>query len=201
MKQDMVPTIAEAAKLADVSRATAYRYFPNQESLLTEAPLELGIPQPEDIFGSGYLKPRDAEDRVALLERTVHDITFRDMAKIRMFMRTSMDRHLAGGNSDPTVPPTVPLRQGRRMELIEAALLPLKAELSARSHKTLSAALAIVIGIEAMIALTDTVQLKPAEAKQVKNWAVRALVRAARADATGAGVAPRKGKVRAKDRA
>ena len=33
------PTVAEAADAADVSRATAYRYFPSQDALLAEAVL------------------------------------------------------------------------------------------------------------------------------------------------------------------
>src|SRR5262249_20729940 len=32
-----VPTVADVAQRADISRATAYRYFPTQEALLLEA--------------------------------------------------------------------------------------------------------------------------------------------------------------------
>lgn len=177
MKEGKTPTVAEAAKLASVSRATAYRYFPTQESLLNEAPLELNIPPAEDIFAAD--DPADPEDRVDVLERAIHATTFRNEANIRMFFRISMDRWFARAKGSAQVP----LRQGRRMQLIEAALKPARGELDGKTYKTLSAALAMIVGIESMIALTDVVQLSPREARQVKSWAVRALVRAARAEA------------------
>src|SRR6267378_4915762 len=36
MRQGREPTVAEVAQVGEVSRATAYRYFPTQESLLVE---------------------------------------------------------------------------------------------------------------------------------------------------------------------
>src|SRR5687767_4797043 len=36
LRQGAQPTVAEAAELAKVSRATAYRYFPTQEAMLVE---------------------------------------------------------------------------------------------------------------------------------------------------------------------
>ena len=40
MKNGHKPSLEEVAAAARVSRATAYRYFPNVEALLIEAPLE-----------------------------------------------------------------------------------------------------------------------------------------------------------------
>jgi AcrR family transcriptional regulator len=56
--QGTVPTVAGVARLAGVSRATAYRYFPTQQALLVEiavgpamAPVEaaLGEHETEDV--------------------------------------------------------------------------------------------------------------------------------------------------------
>jgi AcrR family transcriptional regulator len=47
------PTVAEAAERALVSRATAYRYFPTQESpLLDVANVETLLQPVEDLFAS-----------------------------------------------------------------------------------------------------------------------------------------------------
>ena len=40
LREGQTPSVAEAADVARVSRATAYRYFPTQEYLLIEAALE-----------------------------------------------------------------------------------------------------------------------------------------------------------------
>jgi AcrR family transcriptional regulator len=37
VSEGRAPTVADVARCADISRATAYRYFPTQEALLLEA--------------------------------------------------------------------------------------------------------------------------------------------------------------------
>src|SRR5438105_10170966 len=55
LQEGSTPTVAEAAERAEVSRATAYRYFPTRELLLAEVALfALG----------GPLLPTDEEDGV-----------------------------------------------------------------------------------------------------------------------------------------
>ena len=44
------PTVAEVAEAAEISRATAYRYFPTQDSLLAEAPIDGAVPTPEKLL-------------------------------------------------------------------------------------------------------------------------------------------------------
>ena len=51
MKQGRKPSLEEIAEDALVSRATAYRYFPNVEQLLLEASLDVAIPEAKDLFG------------------------------------------------------------------------------------------------------------------------------------------------------
>ena len=54
VREGRTPTVAEAAEAAEVSRATAYRYFPTQDMLLAEVALwAMGGPlrpsEPEDV--------------------------------------------------------------------------------------------------------------------------------------------------------
>src|SRR5690606_31279398 len=50
VKQGRKPTVEEVAAEALVSRATAYRYFPSIEALLTEAELDVAVPPPEEVL-------------------------------------------------------------------------------------------------------------------------------------------------------
>jgi AcrR family transcriptional regulator len=50
MKRGGMPTLAEVAQEALVSRATAYRYFSSEKALLEEASLDSVAPTPEQLF-------------------------------------------------------------------------------------------------------------------------------------------------------
>lgn len=64
--------------------------------------------------------------------------------------------------------------------MIEAALAPARAEFTRASLDRLQKALALVVGTEAMIVFKDVLQLDEKEAREVKRWAIRALIEAAR---------------------
>jgi hypothetical protein len=74
----------------------------------------------------------------------------------------------------------LPKRQNRRTPLIEAALAPYKKEFSPAAFQTLSRALALIIGTEALVVFKDVLQVSDAEARKVRRWAIRAMVEAAR---------------------
>ena len=167
------PSLEEIAGEAMVSRATAYRHFPDVTALLVEASLDIDTPQAEEVFRGG-----PATDPVARLERV--DAAFDQMIRdneiaLRLMLRHTMERSVRRGGDAST-----PERQNRRTPLIEAALEPARRELRPAALKTLTRALALVIGTEAMLVLKDVLQLDEAEARRVRRWAIRALVDAAR---------------------
>ena len=55
MQAGSSPTLEEVAEEAMVSRATAYRYFPGVEALLTEAALDVAMPDGESFFAGDAL--------------------------------------------------------------------------------------------------------------------------------------------------
>jgi AcrR family transcriptional regulator len=172
------PTVAEAADAAMVSRATAYRYFPSQEALLVEVPLQTDVPTPQSLFG-GRTAPTEAEDRAALVHNAMYDhIRERDV-QFRLFLRNALLRSL-----DPE-PADEPLRRAGRLELLDAALRPLEDELDGEQLSRLKAALSILIGTEATIVLRDVLRLDHDQAREAGEWAVRYMIRAARHPATG----------------
>jgi AcrR family transcriptional regulator len=167
------PSLDEVAAAAMVSRATAYRHFPDVNALLIEAALDIETPEAGQV-----LRDAPADDPVARLDRV--DAAFEAMIRdnevpLRLMLRHTLERSVRGAADG------APLRQNRRAPLIAAALEPARRQFQPAALKTLSRALGMVIGTEAMLALKDVLQLDDAEARRVRRWAIRALVEAARA--------------------
>jgi AcrR family transcriptional regulator len=57
MDQGVAPTVAQAAEAALVSRTTAYRYFPTQESLLLEISVNLDVDDIEALVATPLAAP------------------------------------------------------------------------------------------------------------------------------------------------
>src|SRR3712207_1499055 len=64
--EGITPTVEQAAERADVSRTTAYRYFPNQRTLLLAAYPELGE---ESLLGPDA--PADVQERLEIVTRRI----------------------------------------------------------------------------------------------------------------------------------
>jgi hypothetical protein len=97
-----------------------------------------------------------------------------------MMLSQSVLRTLDGGEDGAT-----PVRQNRRTPLIEAALEPAQDQFKPAALETLTQALALVIGTEAMVVFKDVLQLDDVRARKVKRWAIRALVEAAKREGAG----------------
>jgi AcrR family transcriptional regulator len=173
MKQGRKPSLDEVAAEALVSRATAYRYFPRVEALLIEAALDVAIPEPDEL-----LRGQSPDDPIARLERVdaaLHEMIVANEPQLRTMLIHSLERGIDGAAEA-----SLPARQNRRTPLIEAALEPTRKQFKPADLKTLTKALALVIGTEGMMVCKDVLQLDDAEARKVKRWAIRALVEAAR---------------------
>jgi AcrR family transcriptional regulator len=169
MREGRTPSFEEIAEAALVSRATAYRYFPGLDALLLEAALDLAMPSSEAIFGG-----ETAGDPIARLERldtALSRMMAANEAGLRVMLAQSMQR--AGD-------PDAPVRQNRRSPLIAEALEPARDQFDPATFDTLSKSLALLLGIEAVVALKDVLRVSDAEARRIRRWAMRALVEAAR---------------------
>jgi len=171
MKQGRKPSLEEVAEAALVSRATAYRYFPSIEALIVEATLDVAAPNADDVFKGAAADPFA---RVEKVDAAFEAMMSANEAGLRMMLAQSLQRSLTeeGGQ--------LPKRQNRRTPLIEAALAPYKKEFTPAELQTLSRALALIIGTEALVVFKDVLQVSDAEARKVRRWAIRALVEAAK---------------------
>jgi AcrR family transcriptional regulator len=172
VKQGGKPTLEEIAEAALVSRATAYRYFPNVDALLVEASFDIATPQAADLFPDDA-KTADPVSRMQAVDAAFHDMILANEASLRTMLVHSLERATDAKEG------ALPVRQNRRTPLIDAALKPVRQQFRAGTIETLSKALALIIGTEGVIVTKDVLQLDDAEARKVKRWAIRALVEAA----------------------
>ena len=187
IRQGKIPSVADAADAADVSRRTAYRYFPTQEQLLTEAQLEGERPGFERLFESAELA-HDVEGRLDALVRAMYaelqstEPLMRTM--IRLTVERDRDEHTAdAAEAEP------PRRGFRRIDWIEMALSPVRMQLDETSFERLVSGLALCIGIEALLVLRDVRGLDLAAAEEVSRWVARSLLRASLAESNAQGKA------------
>lgn len=172
MQAGVTPSVSEVAEAAQVSRATAYRYFPSQAALV-EAVVDEAL-GPILAWKSGS---RDPQARVAGLFDTAlprldaFEATFR--AALRLALEEWAQRK-AGTPANET-----PFRRGHRVDLLREALRPLNDSLPAKKVERLAQALSLVFGVEAMVVLKDMWKLDSDGTEDVVRWAAAALVRAA----------------------
>ena len=164
IRQGREPTVAEVAAVGEVSRATAYRYFPTQESLLAD--MRMFAPEgPAAMFEKATLETTDPVERVGVLARQVAEWAFENEPALRTMLRLSLD------------PETGVRRPGHRIRWIAEALQPLQGKVDAIALERLSRALTMVLGIDPVIPLTDFAKLTPEQGIEVIEWAARTLVR------------------------
>jgi AcrR family transcriptional regulator len=171
-----VPSIADAAEQAGVSRATAYRYFPTQGALVKEAVDDVLV------TGRGAWEEQlgDAGELTERVERYI-SLVFALMRENEALMRGSLLLALeqwakvqAGEELGEE-----PIKRGGRLEAIAATLEPFTEELDDDARRRLSVALSMVVGIEARVIFRDIWQLDEDEAQQISLWMARVLAEAA----------------------
>jgi AcrR family transcriptional regulator len=182
LRRGLRPTMAELAREARVSRATAYRYFDGVDAVLAEAPVDELVPEADQLFADAV--SNDPVERSAAVETALHEATYRNGPQLRAMLAHSLTRAAPGG---------IPNRQNRRGPLIEAALAPARDRFDDDTYRKLCAALALVVGTESMIVLEDVLRIDEASARSAKQWAVKTLVRGALAEGSSAPTAGRPG--------
>jgi AcrR family transcriptional regulator len=166
LAQGVTPTVEEAAAAAGISRTTAYRYFPNQRSLLLAAHPEIQQQSllPEDA-------PDDPRARLDLVMQAFTRITVEWEPQLRTSLRLSLE---PASDADQPL-----LRQGRAIGWIEDALAPLRETNPNIDVHRLAVAIRSATGIEALVWLTDIAGLSRDEATDLMRSSAHALLEAA----------------------
>lgn len=160
-----------------VSRATAYNYFPTQESLLVELSVTIDVKELEGIVARP-LTANDVEARLLELFATFNRHVLDDEVLYRRALRVYLDMWLATRESDGDGQAPM-MRAGRRTKLIADTIAPLRDQLGPDELKRLEAALCLVAGVEPMVVLLDVCRFEPEEALDVTQWVAEIILTAA----------------------
>src|SRR4051812_4276327 len=160
MDDRTAPTVAQAAESARVSRTTAYRYFPTQESLLLEVALHAHVDDLEALVA----EPVDAEHAVERALDVLHRFNERVLAeevRYRNAMRVYQELWFNASGAGDAAPV---VREGRRTRWFRTMLAPLRVEVGDDAVERLVLGLSVLGGMEAMTALRDVCRVPPEEA-------------------------------------
>jgi AcrR family transcriptional regulator len=174
-RRGIVPTVAQAAEQARVSRATAYRYFPTQEALIVEVTgITPKVLEVDKLIEN--LTTEDVETRLLQLQEKFGQIVLAEEAQFRTALQVYQDTWLRSErNGDNKNDPAV--REGRRMRWLDKVLEPLH-DLPEEQKSRLRAALALTMGIDSIVTMKDVCGLDDQEALAVLRWVAIILLRA-----------------------
>ena len=167
LAEGLDPTVELAADRADISRTTAYRYFPNRRALVSATYPELDSPSLFD--GEGPADPRERLEIVT--ERFTRQVREHE-PELRAQLRISL-------GVSPQERASLPLRQGRAIGWLEDALAPLRPQMSQRDLHRLALSIRATLGIEAYVWLVDVGRVSPDEAVAIMRNSARSLLAAA----------------------
>lgn len=176
LRDGVTPTVLGAAEAAKVSRATAYRYFPTQDSLLSE--VMTITPSSEHVQAAlEGMVSQDPQERLShllgLFNRIVVDEEGEYRAALRVYLETWFEVRRGAIRTPPKV------RAGRRMQWLEEVLRPLADRLSPPLAKRLKSALALTLGIDSIVIMKDVCGLDDHEALEVLEWVARMILQGA----------------------
>jgi len=172
-----VPSIADAAHQARVSRATAYRYFPTQGALIREALNAVLDPNPSSEWSRQLDGPGGLTARVERATSALLELVRENEALVRGALLLSLQQWAkiqAGEDLGED-----PIQRGGRRGLIQATLQPYEDKLDGATLRRLAVGLSLLVGIEARIVLRDIWQLEEDEIEQIVRWAAGSLAQAA----------------------
>ncbi|WP_063581271.1 TetR/AcrR family transcriptional regulator [Achromobacter ruhlandii] len=186
MAQGLTPSVAELAEHAQVSRATAYRYFPSQSALIAAVVDESLGP----ILAWDSTAP-DAATRVDELLRFAYPRLQAHEASLRAAIQVSLQQHAEASAGRAGNQPR--LVRGHRIDILKRAIAPLAGTLTPAQQDRVAQALSLVYGTEVFLVLKDIWGLDQTEVTEVARWTASAIIRQALADAAATPVAdPRK---------
>ena len=166
-----IPSVAEVAVRSNVSRATAYRYFPSRSALVT-AVIDISLGPVRSFRSSSP----DGRERVHELFKSTFPRFKEFEPQLRAAAQLTLEQwalERAGLLEEE------PYRRGHRVGILEHAIAPLAAQLPPKVKERLHLALSVVYGIEPYVVLKDIWGLSDREVERVALWMADALIDAA----------------------
>jgi AcrR family transcriptional regulator len=172
MQEGLIPSVTDVAEEAQVSRATAYRYYPTQAALIQATVDEALGP-----ILAWQSESTDPGQRMGELLTFAYPRMEMYEAPLKAALRLALDqwaRGHAGRMGGETA-----MTRGHRIGLLASAIAPLKKSLGRRQFERLSQALSLIFGTEAFVVLKDIWGLDGKQAEDVALWTCNVLIRSA----------------------
>ncbi|WP_174848128.1 TetR/AcrR family transcriptional regulator [Yersinia artesiana] len=174
-EQGAFPSITEVANAAQLSRATAYRYFPTQSALVSAMVDESLGP----ILAWQPTQP-DARQRIAELLSFAYPRMLQHEGVLRAALHLSLQQW-ADNRSNPNNEEK--LVRGNRKRLLKLAVEPLEGKLPPEALQRVIYAFSLIYGSEVFMVLKDIWHLDDAGIQDVTQWMGKAILLQAETDA------------------
>ncbi|HHL2548214.1 TPA: TetR/AcrR family transcriptional regulator [Yersinia enterocolitica] len=174
-EQGAFPSITEVANAAQLSSATAYRYFPTQSALVSAMVDESLGP----ILAWQPTQP-DAGQRIAELLSFAYPRMLQHEGVLRAALHLSLQQW-ADNRSNPNNEEK--LIRGNRKRLLKLAVEPLEGKLTPEALQRVIHAFSLIYGSEVFMVLKDIWHLDDAGIQDVTQWMGKAILLQAETDA------------------
>ncbi len=174
MAEGHTPSISDLAQEAEVSRATAYRYFPTQSDLIAAVVDEsLG---PILSWQPSSADPAERIDELMLYAYPrLEQFEVQLRAAIQISLKQSAEERASKHkNKHPFV-------RGNRVEFLKRAVAPLKDEVGDETFLKAVRALSMIYGTEVFLVLKDIWRLELDEIIDIVRWTAEGIIKHARA--------------------
>lgn len=165
-----VPTVTEVADATGISRTTAYRYFPTQETLLAEATAEPLI----DAVRDAVLRVRDQQDvveRVDAVFAQLGPLLLQYEPELRTLLKIALENSL-----EEVQTRHIPLLSGPWIVAWDGILEPLRRKVSPGTYALMVRSLGTLLSIESLNVLRDACDLDQGATVDALRSAARAMV-------------------------
>ncbi|MEQ9722832.1 TetR/AcrR family transcriptional regulator [Yersinia alsatica] len=174
-EQGAFPSITEVANAAQLSRATAYRYFPTQSALVSAMVDESLGP----ILSWQPTQP-DARQRIAELLSFAYPRMLQHEGVLRAALHLSLQQWADNRNHPNNEEKLV---RGNRKRLLKLAVEPLEGTLEPEALQRVIHAFSLIYGSEVFMVLKDIWHLDEAGIQDVTQWMGKAILLQAETDA------------------
>src|SRR5579884_912765 len=165
-----VPSVADVADATGISRTTAYRYFPTQETLLAEATADPLI----DAVAEAIARVGNETDvlkRVDAVFATLAPLLLRHEAELRTLLKISLENSLGEAHQRH-----MPLLSGKWIIAWDNILEPLRREMPLKTYAVIVRTLGTLFSFETLNVLRDACDLDEQATVKALRSAAQAMV-------------------------
>lgn len=165
-----VPSVADVADATGISRTTAYRYFPTQETLLAEATAGPLI----DTLAEAIARVRDETDvvnRVDAVFAQIAPVLLQHEPELRTLLKISLEHSLGEAHKKH-----MPLLSARWIIAWDDILEPLRRQVPLKTYAVMVRALGTLLSVETLNVLLDASDRDEQATIKALRFAAQAMV-------------------------